>query len=121
MKHVGLEKRLELVGTTKARYLGYIREDEHYLYLTQAAALPEEAQTPAEIALAYFGEKSRRNLREYTVPRTAVEMKTYDLHIERMLLSYAELSKVASRGVFGKVKLARLRKFLKNMSEDSNG
>lgn len=112
-----IDQKLELVYTNRHRYLGMVREDAGTLYLTQAAALPEDAQAESAIALFYYSERSRRNLREYTIPKTALEMRTFDPHIERMVQSYVELAKVANRGAYGKARAARLKKFLKKLGE----
>jgi hypothetical protein len=114
-KQDDLEQRLEVVTTTRATYLGYVQEEGTTYHLTKAMVLPQEATSVSEIALEYYAEKARRNLHDYIVPMTAVESRTYDAHIDRMVQSYTELAKVANRGIYGKAKATRLRKFLKNL------
>ena len=107
--------KLELVTTTRHRYLGHVQEEGTAYRLQRATILPEDVTSASDIALTYYAEKSRKNLHEYIIPQTAVESRMHDPHIDRMVASYAELAKVANKGVYGKAKATRLRKFLKTI------
>lgn len=111
----GITDKLELVTTTKHRYLGQVQEEGTAYHLQRATILPEDATSASDIALTYYAEKARRNLHDYIIPQSAVESRMYDPHIDKMVASYIELAKVANKGVYGKAKATRLRKFLKNI------
>lgn len=101
-----------LVRTVKSAYLGYVKEDDRRLYLERAAEIPEGMTEVRDLALEYFSEKARRRLGSYEIPLSAVVEKRIDDEVERMVAVYAELSRAANKQVAGRIKIARLKKFL---------
>ena len=100
------------VTTPKGTYLGYAEEQASRITLTKAAILPDDIKRPDEVALYYYSEQCRRNLARYEIPLTAILEQMSDPLIDQLLMAYASLSKVANKGIGGRIKIARLKKML---------
>jgi len=106
---------ITLVSTIKASYAGYrsdTADDGRCLVLERAAEIPASRMAPSEIALHYFGERAGRRLGRYELPYAAIlEMREEPL-VDTMLGAYTALSRVANKGVAGRITTARLKKMI---------